>query len=101
MVAALAAAWLLRKRPWSARFAAALLALLAGTPVVTTLLIAVTSLLSHHRVTEIPIRFTLLILATASALALYNILTIAARLMLPVGLPLTVLLALLIARRPR
>ena len=49
----------------------------------------------------IPFRIALIILAISSAGETYNLLAIAARLILPTALPLIVLFAMLIAGRPR
>ena len=57
--------------------------------------------LTHHRLSEIPLRIALIILAVSSASALYNVLAIAAPLIMPLGLPLIALFAWLIARSPR
>jgi len=57
--------------------------------------------LSHHRLSEIPIRISLIILAVSGAGALYNVLAIAAPVIMPLGLPLIALFAWLIAKSPR
>ena len=48
-----------------------------------------------------PIRISLIILAISGAGALYNVLAVAAPLITPLGLPLIVLFAWVIARNPR
>jgi hypothetical protein len=99
--AALAAAWLFSARPWSARASAVAICLTAGTAGFAVLFLMLELVLPHHRLDEIPFRIALLILAISSAGETFNVLTIAARLILPVGLPAIVVFTLLIAGRPR
>jgi hypothetical protein len=57
--------------------------------------------LTYHRLSEIPIKIAILILGISGAGALYNVLAIAAPLILPLGLPLVLVFAALLARGPR
>ena len=98
---ALTASRLLAKKPLSARFAAALICLLAGTAALASVFFMLQLVLSHHRLSEIPIRISLIILAVSGAGALYNVLAIAAPVIMPLGLPLIALFAWLIAKSPR
>jgi hypothetical protein len=99
--AALVAVRLLRRRPWSARMAAALFLLLTGSPGLAALFMSLLNLLTRHDILQVPIKISLLILGISGAGALYNILAIAAPMMLPLALPLVALFALAIARKPR
>jgi hypothetical protein len=98
---ALVAARLLSARPWSARISAVALCLMIGTVGLAVLLLMLELVLPHHRLDEIPFRIVLIILAISGAGETYTLLTIASRLILPIGLPATILFALLIAGRPR
>ena len=99
--AALVAGWLFARRPWSARFAAVTLCLSVGTTGLAALFLMLQLVLPHHRLSEIPIGISIIILAISGAGEAYNVFSIAAPLILPVGLPAIVLFALLIAGRPR
>ena len=92
---------LLRGRPWSARIAAALILLIAGTAALASLFLAVETAWATHPMAELPVEIALLILAIIGAGALYGFLAIAGPLILPLGVPLVALSAFLIARRPR
>ncbi len=92
---------LLARRPWSARFAAALFLLLLGTAGLSTFFMTLEDTLTSHQRYRFTILFKLWIFAVSGVGELYNVLAIAARLLLPLGLPLTVLFAILIARKPR
>ena len=94
------AARLLARRPWSARLAAALVVLIVGTALLASLFLAVETAWATHPMGELPIRVSFLVVLIIGAGALYGFLAIAAPLMLPLGLPLVALSALLIARRP-
>jgi hypothetical protein len=100
-LAALVAGFLLRTRAASARFAAALVLLLLGTAGFAGVFLTLQLVLTFHRLNEVPLKIALLILGISGAGALYNVLAIAAPLILPLGLPAVVLFAILIARRPR
>jgi hypothetical protein len=94
---ALAAARILAQKPWSARFAAVLILLSAGTGAFATLLMAAQMAFSFHHLSEAPLHIILLILGILSAGALYGFLAVAGPLLIPLGLPLIALFALLIA----
>ena len=98
---ALLATYLLRRRPFGARMAATLFLLLLGTAGLSTLFMTLKVVLTFHRLNEIPVEIAILVLGIAGLGALYNVLTIAAPLILPLGLPATAVFAFLIARRPR
>lgn len=98
---ALAAARILARRPWSARFAASLALLIAGTGGLTSLFMAIEPAWTSHPLAELPPQTVLLILATIGAASLYSFLAIAGLLMLPLGLPVMALFAALIARGTR
>jgi len=100
-IVALAAAALLYAYPWSARVAAVALCLMVGTAGFAVLFLMLELVLPHHRLGEIPLRIALLILAISSAGETYNLLALASRPILPIGLPATALFAVLIAGRPR
>lgn len=99
--AALLAARVLASHPWSARIAAVLLCLLAGTGGLASLFMTLQSVIVFHDLGEVPLAMALYVLGISGASALYNVLSIAAPLILPLGLPLTVVFAVLIAANPR
>jgi hypothetical protein len=98
---AVIAAHLLRRRPWSARFAAVLIVLTAGTVGLAAMFMAAPMAWGFHHLTDLSIRIVLLVLAIQAASALYGFLTVAGPLMLPLWIPLTAAFALFIARPPR
>ena len=98
---ALTAARLLAQKPWSARFAAALILLVAGSGGLASLFIGIETAWATHPLTELPLHIALLILLIISTGALYGFLALAAPLILPLGLPLIAAFAALIAHRPR
>jgi hypothetical protein len=87
------------RRAWSARFAAALIVLICGTAAGSAVFLALATALAQHPLSELPLRIVLLVLAILSAASLYGFLSIAAWLILPLGLPLIVVAALVIARQ--
>jgi hypothetical protein len=97
----LIAAHLLSKRRGNARIAAVLICLVAGTAGFATLFFTLDIVLTHHRLSEIPIRISLIILGISGAGTMYTMLAVAAPIIVPLGLPMIVLFALLIARTPR
>jgi hypothetical protein len=99
--AALIAARLLCNRPWSVRMAAALICLLVGTTGFASLFTMLHVVFGFHDFSEIPIPIALIILGISGVGALYNVLAIAAPLIMPLGLPLIALFAVLIAKNPR
>ena len=99
--AALIAARLFRNRPWSVRMAAALICLLVGTTGFASLFTMLHVVFGFHDFSEIPIPMALIILGISGAGALYNVLAIAAPLIMPLGLPMIALFAVLIAKNPR
>ena len=100
--AALVAAKLLAGRSWSARLAAAASCLLIGTVGLASVMMTLEMVLTHHRLTEIPIRVSVVILGISGAGAfLPSVLTIAAPIILPLRVPLIAFFAVLIARAPR
>lgn len=99
--AALAATGFLTKWRWGIRLAVAVLCLTAGTLLLAALFMMLQTVLTYHRLSEIPIGITIAILGISGAGALYNVLTSAAPLILPLGAPVIVLFAVLIARVPR
>lgn len=99
--AGLIGAHLLSKRRESARIAVVAICLVAGTTGFAALFLTLDIVLTHHRLSEIPIRVSLIILGISGAGALYNLLAIAAPLILPLGVPVIALFAVLIARTPR
>jgi hypothetical protein len=99
--AALLASRLLAGRPWSARFAAALLALVVGTTGLASLFMTVELAWTTHPLPDLPLHVVFLIIAFIGIGALYGFLAIAGHLILPLGLPIVALFALLIARPPR
>jgi hypothetical protein len=98
---ALIAAHLLRRRPWSARFAATLILLLGGTVGFASVAAGTHLAWSQHSLLELPLHITALILAIQIAATLYGFLALAAPLVLPLALPLIAAFAVLIARHPR
>jgi hypothetical protein len=98
---ALIAARLLARKPWSARFAAALILLVAGSGGLASLFIGIETAWATHPMAELPLHIVLLILLIVSTGALYGFLAIAAPLILPLGLPLIAAFAVLMAHRPR
>ena len=91
----------LSKRRESVRIAAALICLVAGTAGFATLIFTLDIVLAHHRLSEIPIRISLIILAISGAGTAYSMLAVAAPIILPLGVPLIALFTVLIARTPR
>jgi hypothetical protein len=98
-VVALFAGCLLRRRPWSARFAAALILLITGTAALTSAAIGAHLAWTTHPLPELSPKLVLVILAASSVAALYGFLTIPAYLILPLGLPLILATAAWIAQR--
>jgi hypothetical protein len=98
---ALAASYVLRRRPWSARFAASLVLLLGGTVGFASVAAGTHLAWAQHALLELPLHITVLILAIQIAAALYGFLALAAPLVLPFALPLVAAFAVLIARHPR
>ncbi len=99
--AALVAMRLLARRPWSARMAAALVCLVAGTAGLASVFMMLELVLTFHDLSEVPIPIAIVILGYTSAGALHSVLAIAAPLILPLGLPMIALFAILIAKNPR
>ena len=99
--AGLIGAKLLSKRRGSARIAAVLICLVAGTAGFATLFFTLDIVLTHHRLSEIPIRISLLILGISGAGTVYGLLATAAPIILPLGVPVIALFTVLIARTPR
>jgi len=89
---------LLHRRPWGARFAAALLLTMAGTPAIIAVLIGVPTALEAHPIAGLSPKDAFYVMANFTVSALYSFLTIPARLLVPLGLPLTVACAALIVR---
>jgi hypothetical protein len=98
---ALLAMRLLGSRPWSARMAAALLLLLAGTAGFAALFMTIEVIVVYHDLSEVPPSVSLMVFGLSGAGTLYDVLTVGAPLILPVGLPIFALFAFLIARRSR
>jgi hypothetical protein len=96
---ALLAGRLLRRRPWSARFAAALILLITGTAALTSASIGAHLAWTTHPLPELSPKLVLVILAASSVAALYGFLSIPAFLILPLGLPLILATAAWIAQR--
>lgn len=90
-----------RRRPWTARFAAALFVLLAGPAVLSSFFMAVQEGLHSPTLTEVPLRLAFLLAGLLGAGAIYTFLAVAGPLMLPLGLPLALLLAAVMSRSGR
>lgn len=99
-VAALAARWLGR-RVWTARFAALLLILMVGTAGLTAFFLTIHMVWRAGHLTEVPLHVIGWILATLGAASLYYVLAITGHFLLPLGLPLIVVVALVLAGRRR
>ena len=99
--AGLIGAQLLAKRRGSVRIAAVLICLVAGTAGFAALFLTLETVLTHHRLSELPIRMSVIILGVSGVGTLYNVLSVAAPLILPLGAPVIALFAVLIARVPR
>jgi hypothetical protein len=99
-VAVIAASFLV-KRPWSARYAASLLILIAGTGALTTVQLVFEMAWQFGHLTNLPPGIAGLILANLGAAALYYFLTIPGILILPLAMPLIFATAAFIARRWR
>lgn len=89
------------RRPFPARFAAALLLLLGGTAAATSLLLFLQALARSEIPWDWPASHLVLWTVTMAVGAVYGFLGVVAWLLLPLGLPLTLLFAALFARRPR
>jgi hypothetical protein len=98
---AMVSARLLQMRPWTARYACSLLMLIGGTGALSALLVAIEMAWRYGHLAHAAPHVILLILANLGIVALYYFLSIAAPLILPVGLPLFAGMAALIARRRR
>jgi hypothetical protein len=98
---ALLALHLLRPRRWPTRFAMGIALLSAGTCAVAALTMGVETAWTRHTLTELALADALRVVAINVAAALYTLLTVAAPLILPAGVPLVVLFAALVARTPR
>jgi hypothetical protein len=99
--ACLAFLHLLRRSPWSARYAAALLCLLGGTGGLTSVFMAFQIGLHSYAIREVRLPLAFFLAGLVGAGAIYEFLSIAGVLMLPLALPLAFALAGLLARRPR
>jgi hypothetical protein len=97
----LQAFYLLRPRRWPTRFAMGIVLLSAGTCAVASLTMGVWTAWARHPLTELPLADAALVVLINVAAALYTLLTVAAPVILPAGLPLIVLFAALLARMPR
>ena len=100
-VAALVAMRLLSRRPWSARFAAALLIPITGIGGLTSLLLGFHTAWLTHPLPELPLHHVVIIVVIISAGTVYGFLSLATYFILPLGAPLLLLFAVSIARRPR
>jgi hypothetical protein len=98
--AGLVSARLFSKSRFTVRIAAVLICLVAGTAGFATLFFTLDIVLSHHRLSEIPIRISLVILGISGAGTAYSMLALAAPIILPLGVPLIAIFAVLIARMP-
>jgi hypothetical protein len=98
---ALLASHLLRPRRWPARFAMGIVLLSAGTCAVAALTMGVETAWTRHTLTELAPVDAARVVAINVAAALYTLLTVAAPVILPAGVPLVVLFAALVARTPR
>ena len=92
---------LLRSRSWSARYAASLLILIAGTGALSALFLALEMAWRLGHLTGLPSHIVGLILATLGATALYYLLATAGFLIVPVGLRLIFFTAALLAGSKR
>jgi hypothetical protein len=90
--------WMSRRSP-ALRFAAAFATLLLGTALAASVLMMLQAVFARHELDGIPLRFAPLVFAISGAGALYNVISVASRLMLPLGLPVTLAVAALMARR--
>ena len=99
--AGLIGAQFLSKRRESARIAAVLVCLVAGTTGLAVLFFTLDVVLTRHSLSEFPIHVSLIILGISGAGTTYSMLSIAAPIILPLGLPVIALFAVLIARTPR
>jgi hypothetical protein len=88
----------LRRRAATARFAAAFILLLGGTSGLSAAIVGAQMAFAFHPLGEVPLHIAILIVALMGATALYYFLAIAAWLLMPLGLPLTLVISLLIAR---
>jgi hypothetical protein len=98
---ALQAFYLLRPRRWPTRFAMGIVLLSAGTGAIASLTMGVATAWARHPLAELGLADAALISLINVAAALYMVLTVAAPVLLPAGLPLVVLFAALLARTPR
>lgn len=98
---ALAATGWLRTRGWSARFAAALVLLAAGTLGFTSLLMMLHTVVRAHDLTDVPVAVAVAVAAISTVAALHNFLTLAGLAILPLALPVILAFAVLLARDPR
>lgn len=96
-----AAARILARAAWSARFAAAFIILAAGTVALASIIMMIQVVFTHHDMREVPVAMAVRIMAINSAAAFHNMLALAAPLMLPLALPLVVVFAGIIAGRAR
>jgi hypothetical protein len=98
---ALAAAALLLDRPMTARLSAAFVILVVGSVGLTSVFLMTKQVSAAHNITELPLGRAVLVVTISSAAALYNFLTVLGLVILPLGLPVIAVFALLIARKPR
>ena len=98
---ALAVVAFLHRCPWTSRFAAAFVILVAGTGALTAFFIMTQTVTAAHDLTEMPLRVALVVMGLSTATALYNFLTMAGLAILPFALPLIVAFASLIASDAR
>jgi hypothetical protein len=88
----------LRRPGRAAQFAAAIVALTVGTISGASFLLGIERAWASHPLLELPPKIVFMILTIVGAGSLYTFMSIAAWLILPLGLPIIVLTAFLLAR---
>ena len=89
----------LARRPWTARVAAAFIVLSVGTVGLTSLLLGISTASAFHPLRGLPVGSLLIVIALNARAALYNVLSLAGYLLLPLGLPATVAFAFFFTQR--
>ena len=92
---------LMRSRPWSARFAAAIVLLTCGTVGLTSLALGFRTALTSHALAELPAIVAIRIVILSSLGSLYSFLAMTGFLLLPPAIPLIGIFAALAARSRR
>jgi hypothetical protein len=96
---ALLADGIIRRRAWTARFAVALLILITGTGALTSFFIGAETAWTTHALMELSPKLVIIVVLLTSLGSLYSFLSVAGFLLLPIGIPVIIASAALIANK--